>query len=163
MRKAAQAVALASLAVALYAVPVASAKPSAQKVIWIHTNGTTSLPCDPLKPSCPIAHTASYLVAWENTGTHIQHWRGRYYADWQCDVGGTIVAGAAWWIWMSPPATALGMVAGVAFTVGCHLGADYNHAVKGGYYSDEPHEMYSDCMEVFPHGNKARRYKVCEA
>ena len=104
----------------------------------------------------PKAHAASYLVAWEQVPAQITYYAGRYYAQWQCDVGGTIVAAAAWWIWLSPGATALGMLAGISWTVGCHMGYDDSH-----YYQSGVPFVTQPCIIVYPHGSYARRFEEC--
>ena|SRR5947209_3951583 len=101
--------------------------------------------------------SASYITAWRHVGARIVRHNNRYYAQWQCDVGGTVVASGAWWIWMTPAATALGVLAGVSFTVGCHMARP-----QATYQVGVPYVM-SECAIIYPHGNRRRRFEVCAA
>jgi hypothetical protein len=111
----------------------------------------------------PATATASYAVAWENAGAKVYYAAagppgyGKEYAHWQCDVGGTTVAAAIWWVWLSPVSTAIGALAGIAFTVGCHVGAPD----QATYMVGVPYERTLSCFRVYPHGSYAKRYTNC--
>jgi len=77
-------------------------------------------------------------------------------SDWVCTLGGTLVAagvGAA-------TAGVTGILAGGAFTAGCQVGAA--DAAGAEMISGLP-KMSNGCWWVFPHGNKAKKFKECVA
>jgi hypothetical protein len=109
-------------------------------------------------PMSGVAQASNPIVAWVNQGTYVaQAGDGRYYAHWQCDVGGTVVAAGIWWVWLSDPATAIGALAGISFDVGCHIGAPD----VASYMVGVPYERTAGCAIVYPHGSYARRYTAC--
>jgi hypothetical protein len=116
------------------------------------------IPAASARPAA-VAYTTSYIIAWRQLGAKVVRHTGHYYAQWQCDVGGTIVASGAWWIWMSPGATALGMLAGLSFTVGCHIGAPDAPS----YYMNGVPYVTQPCVIVYPQGSYRRRFEVCQA
>ncbi|MBO0729142.1 MAG: hypothetical protein J2P57_07770 [Acidimicrobiaceae bacterium] len=123
--------------------------------------GLAAVPAASARPQrAPVAHAASYLVAWRHVGARIVRHGGRLYASWTCDVGGTIIAAGAWWIWMTPGAMALGFVGGISFDVGCHLGYEAAHP---SYHSGIPYEMRDYCFIAYPHGSLRRRFEECVA
>src|SRR6201986_1520239 len=99
----------------------------------------------------PSVAAASYAVAWAREGAVVKKYAGdsRYYAHWECDVGGTVVAAGIFWVWLTPPTAVVGAIAGAAFSAGCHLGAPDRPT----YMVGVPYERTSTCWRVYPRGN----------
>lgn len=128
----------------------------------IFTVGLASLVLAPaLALGFAAAAQADYAIAWEQQGASVQKWayNNRYYAHWECDVGGTVVAAGIFWVWLTPPSAVVGAIAGAAFSTGCHVGAPD----KPGYMVGVPYMSSGPCWIIYPQGNWNRRFEECMA
>lgn len=128
-----------------------------RKVIAMLASGVilASLAVGPLSG---VAQAANPIVAWQQAPSYVaQAGDGRYYAHWECDVAGTVVAAGIFWVWLTPPSAVAGALAGASFTAGCHV-ARPDVAI---YMSGVPYEVSNACFYVYPHGNRSQRFTRC--
>lgn len=105
------------------------------------------------------AHAAgNWYTAWVRIPTKIARASGRYYAEWECTLGGTVVAAGITFVGLTAPWAIAGILAGGSFTAGCEMG--YPH--KSYYFSGGvPWSTHTPCWVVFPRGNFKHRYTEC--
>jgi hypothetical protein len=74
----------------------------------------------------PRAHAArgkgKWYTAWVHVPTKVVRASGRYYAQWECTLGGTVVAAGITFVGLEAPWAIAGILAGGSFTAGCEVG-----------------------------------------
>jgi hypothetical protein len=84
--------------------------------------------------------------------------QGKEYAEWQCTLGGTVVAAGITFVGLSPVSAIAGILGGGSFTAGCEMGYSKSHPR---YMSGVPRS--DSCWEVYPHGKLKRKVTECLA
>jgi hypothetical protein len=84
--------------------------------------------------------------------------QGKEYAEWQCTLGGTVVAAGITFVGLSPVSAIAGILGGGSFTAGCEMGYSKSHPA---YMSGVPRS--NSCWEVYPYGKLKRKVTECLA
>lgn len=100
---------------------------------------------------------ADYSAQWISHGARIAQINGKKYAEWQCTLGGTVLAAGIFWVWLTPVAAIGATLAGGSFTAGC----EFAGSQRPTYYSGVPVETRNICWIDYPRGVYSRRFLSC--